>query len=422
VNETYNVVGNGNEYGLVIGESTFGGVEVLASQPGAIIDYGSLIYITLQRAKTARSAIQTMAELMGAFCHVINELVVSTITRGNHHWPLLCNVFAFNFTDAACHFLVHYYLDTYGYASSGESISIADASGEVWIMEVIGRGPSYGKRGAVWVARKIPDGMVTAHANQARITTFSRDDPVNCLFAPDVVEVAVHYGLYPEHANPLEFSFSDVYDPVTFSGARFSEARVWSIFSKIADSEGSFQIKYQDYAAGRDLQNRMPLFITPYKKLSVFDVMNLMNSHYEGTELDATMDVGAGIFADVHRPRPLTWEFQGKNYFNERTVATERTGWNFVAQIRPQMPRELATVLWFAVDDSSTSPRVPVYASSTQVAYPYAGKGTQDGVPFEAFKFDMRKAFWGEYVLQLSFTSSSCLSIIQNKIERHYSF
>jgi dipeptidase len=348
VNQTFNVVGNGNERGLVIGESTFGGVQELVHQPGAVIDYGSLIYLTLQRATTAKEAIHTMADLM----------------------------------------------DTYGYYSQGESISIADATGQVWIMEVIGRGDTYGKKGAVWVAQQLPDGYMTAHANQARITTFRRDDPEHSLFAPDVVDVAVHYGLYGAEQDPLDFSFSDVYDPVGFTTARFSEARVWSIFSQVADEDGSFQVKYQDYASGRDLKERMPLFIKPYKKLSAFDVMNLMNSHYEGTELDSSRDVGAGTFETPHRPRPLTWEYQGKTYHNERNVATERTGWNFVAQIRPFLPRELAVLIWFAVDDSSTSPRVPIYASSTAIAEPYAGKGTQDGVPGPMLKFNMKKAFW----------------------------
>lgn len=297
----------------------------------------------------------------------------------------------------------------------GESISIADASGEVWIMEIIGRGPTYGRGGAVWVARRVPDGMVTAHANQARITTFPRDDPENCLFARDVVDVAVHYGLYsrsspeafhtrreaPNANDSADFSFSDVYDPVGFSGARFSEGRVWSMLSKVADEDGSFELEYQDYAAGRNLEKRMPLFVKPYKKLSLVDVMDLMNSHYEGTELDATVDVGGGIFGSPHRPRPLTWEYQGRQYFNERTLATERTGWNFVAQIRPGMPTELAALIWFAVDDSSTSPRVPVYASSTKVAEPYAGKGTQDGVPGPMLKLDMTKAFWGGFDVQM---------------------
>jgi dipeptidase len=329
VNQTFNVIGNGNERGLVIGESTFGGVEQLSKQSGAIVDYGSMIYLTLQRASTAREAIQTMSDLM----------------------------------------------DTYGYYSEGESISIADSTtGEVWIMEVIGRGDSYGKKGAVWVAQKVPDGMITAHANQARITTFPRDDPDNCLYASDVVQVAMHYGLYPSDKDPLEFSFSDVFDPVGFTNARFSEARVWSILSQAADEDGSFQLKYQDYASGRDLKSRMPLFIEPYKKLSAFDVMNLMNSHYEGTELDGTLDTGGGVFGDPHRPRPLTWEYEGKTYFNERTVAIERTGWNFVAQLRPSMPRELSVLIWFASDDTSTAPRVPVYACSTTVADPYSGK------------------------------------------------
>jgi hypothetical protein len=218
-----------------------------------------------------------------------------------------------------------------------------------------------------------------------------------------VVDVALHYGLYPKQEEYPGFSFSDVYDPVTFGSARFSEARVWSIFSQIADSDGSFQIEFQDYVTGRNLKKRMPLFVEPYKKLSVSDVMDLMNSHYEGTELDATVDVGGGIFGDVHRPRPLVWEYQEKKYFNERTIATQQTGWNFVAQIRSNMPHELAALIWFAVDDSSTSPRVPVYASSTMVAPPYAGKGTQDGVPGPMLKLDMKKAFWGKF---LSFVRS----------------
>eukprot|EP00934_Nitzschia_sp_Nitz4_P004232 Nitzschia sp. Nitz4//scaffold9_size221794//2765//4634//NITZ4_001310-RA/size221794-processed-gene-0.299-mRNA-1//-1//CDS//3329560893//4222//frame0 len=347
-NQTFNVVGNGNEMGLVIGESTFGGLDVLSKQNGAIIDYGSMIYLALQRSKTARGAIYTMANLM----------------------------------------------DTYGYFSEGESISIADSSGEVWIMEVIGCGDTYTRKGAVWVAQKVPDGYITAHANQARITTFPRDDPENCIYSPDVVEVAIHYGLYPADKDPLDFSFSDTYDPVSFTTARFSEARVWSILSQVADDTGDFQVQFQDYAAGRNLTTRMPLFVKPYKKLSSLDVMNMMNSHYEGTELDGTKDVGGGVFGDPHRPRPLTWDFAGKTYFNERTVAIERTGWNFVAQIRPDMPLELAVLIWFGCDDSSTAPRVPVYASSTRVADPYAGKGTQDGAPAPMMKLDMTKAFW----------------------------
>ena len=264
VNATFNVVGNANEHGLVIGESTFGGVEVLDGHKqhevlGAVLDYGSLIYITLQRAKTAVEAIHTMDAL----------------------------------------------LNKYGYVSEGESFSISDPSGAVWMMELISRGDTYGKLGAVWVAQKIPDGHVGAHANQARTTTFPRNDPEHCLYAEDVVDVAVHYGLYPATADPKDFSFSDTYDPVTFLTARMGEARVWSIFSQIADADGTFGKQYQEYALGTNLQTRMPLFIKPHAKLSLRDVIHLMNSHFEGTVMDPTQDSGAGIFASPYRSRPL---------------------------------------------------------------------------------------------------------------------
>ena len=379
--ETYNVVGNSNEHGLVIGESTFGGVSILAwNQTGAVMDYGSLIYITLQRCKTAQEAIHTMVELM----------------------------------------------DTHGYASGGESFSIADRSGDVWMMEVIGRGNEASKKGAVWVAVKIPNGAVAAHANHARITTFPRDDPENCLFAPDVVDIAVQYGLYPADADPLDFSFSDTYDPLDFLGARQGEARVWSIFAQIADTTGDFARQYQPYALGEDLSHRMPLYITPAQKLSARDVMHLMTSHYEGTPMDSSVDVGAGLFASPYRPRPLVWDYKTKDgtsikYHNERSIATAKTGWSFVAEIRPWMlPAPLAVVSWYALDDSSTAPRVPIYGSGRKIAPPYHGQGTQDGVSkFNALAltiiseisefvadtiafvsatpilhFDLKKAFW----------------------------
>lgn len=349
VNHTYNVVGNANEHGLIIGESTFGGVPVLAwNQTGALIDYGSLIYITLQRAKTVREAIHVMVDLM----------------------------------------------DTYGYASGGESLSLADRSGQVWMMEMIGRGSEYGRKGSVWVAVKIPDGMVASHANQARITTFPRDDPKNCLYADDVVDVAVHYGLYPATADPHDFSFSDVYHPVDFIGARQGEARVWSVYSKIADSSGTFAAKHLQYALGMDTSHRMPLYIKPYQKLSVSDVTHLMASHYEDTEMDSSIDVGSGLFESPYRPRPLVWTYENNKYHNERSIATPKTGWSFVGQIRPSFPAKLSALLWFAVDDSSTAPRVPVYASSTKIAEPYAGKGSQDGVVTPLLDFSLDKAFW----------------------------
>jgi dipeptidase len=354
--ETYNVVGNSNEHGLVIGESTFGGVAVLAwNQTSAIIDYGSLIYITLQRSKTVLEAIHTMVDLM----------------------------------------------DTYGYVSGGESFSLSDHSGDVWMMEVIGRGNDYDpdetgnpKKGAVWVALNIPNGSVAAHANQARITQFHRDDPEHCVYADDVIDVAVHYGLYSADADPADFSFSDVYHPVDFISARQGEARVWSIFSQIADDDGSFEREYQKYALGEDLEHRMPLYITPTRKLSAQDVMHLMTSHYEGTPMDSSVDVGAGLFGSPYRPRPLVWEYGDNKYHNERSIATPKTGWSFIAQIRPWMPPPLAAVMWYAMDDSSTAPRLPVYGCSRTISPPFAGQGSQDGIVTPVLQFSLEKAFF----------------------------
>lgn len=346
---TYNVVGNTNEYGLVIGETTFGGVGVLAwNQTDAIMDYGSLIYIALQRCKTVRDAITTMTTLM----------------------------------------------DTYGYASGGESFSLTDTTGEVWMMEVISTGMTYGRKGAVWVAQKIPDGMVCAHANQARITTFVRNDPNTVRYAPDVVDVAIHYGLFPPDADPLSFSFSDVYDPLSFIEARQGEARVWSIFSQLADDDGTFQQQYLPYALGQSLTHRMPLYIKPYKKVSLLDIIQYMSSHYEDTPLDSSVDVGAGLFESPYRPRPLEWTYNNKLYHNERNVATAKTGWNFIGQVRTWMPPQLSSILWFACDDSSTAPRVPVYGSTRRLSPAYYGRGPQDGVVQPLLQFDMSKAFW----------------------------
>lgn len=375
VEQTYNVVGNGNEYGLVIGETTFGGVPLLAwNQTGAILDYGSLIYITLQRAQTAREAMAVMATL----------------------------------------------LDTHGYYSGGESFSIADSiTGEVWMMEVISRGNDYGKKGAVWVAVRIPDGTVAAHANHARITQFPRDDPDNCWYADDVVDVAVFYGLYPADADPLDFSFSDVYDPLSFLSVRQGEARVWSMFSQIADADGTFARKYQPYALGEDLSERMPLYVVPYRKLNLPDVTHLLSNHYEGTVLDSSVDVGAGLFASPYRPRPLEWEYDGAHYHNERSVATPKTGWNFIAQLRPWMPPPLAVVLWFACDDSSTAPRTPVYTSSTRVSSAYYGRGPQDGVVSPIMTFDWTKAFWVQNQVSnwVYFRYADAYPVLQEKLK-----
>lgn len=279
--------------------------------------------------------------------------------------------------------------DTYGYASSGESFSIADGK-EVWIMEVIGRGGE-GKIGFVWVAVRVPDGMVAAHANQARIQTFPKDDPDNSMYADDVVDLARGLGLYD--GNDEEFSFSDTYDPVTFEGARLCDARVWSIFSLIT-ADDNFEDHYADYATGKNLSNRMPLWIKPAQKLALKDVTSLMRDHYEDSVLDLSNDVGAEDAEAPYRTHPLVWEYEGDTYVNERTVATQQTGWNFVAQQRHWMPPELSSILWFAVDDSGTAPRYPVYGSSRAVSDAFFGVGPQDGVPSPILDFDLSKAFW----------------------------
>ena len=344
---TYNVVGNTNEYGLTIAETTFGGIDV-GVQDGAVLDYGSLIYITLQRSKTVREAINTMSTLM----------------------------------------------QDYGYASEGESFSLADPT-EVWIMEVIGKG-SHGK-GAVWVAKKIPNGMIAAHSNQARITTFPRDTPQESLYSSDVVDFAKHilkvYKSAEDDPHDLRFSFSDVYNPVSFMSARASEARTWALFSMLGD-DPKFMETYKDYASGQNLMNRMPLYMKPRKLLSFEDVSFAMSNHFEDTPLEFDSDVGAGVYNTPYRARPLTWKYKGKTYLNERAIATQQTGWSFIAEIKSNFPRDCSSILWFSVDDSSTSPRFPVYSCSTRVSDAYGGLGTQDGVAAPLLHFDLGKAFW----------------------------
>lgn len=341
--KTYNVVGNMNEYQLVIGETTYGGVACLQECEG-IIDYGSLIYITLQRAKNAREAIKVMAELV----------------------------------------------EEYGYASEGESFSIADPD-EVWIMEMIGKGkPHYdtikGKpvlnknwnNGAVWVARRIPDGYVCAHANQARITTFPMekasknsissknlkrifDKDIDVVYAEDVVDFARMKGLY--NGTNENFSFSDTYNPLNFSGARACEARVYAFFNRVA----SGMQKYEQYAMGYDLKNRMPLWIKPDNKLSVHDMMNLMRDHYEGTPMDMTKDVGAGPFRCPYRWRPMSFNVDGKEYVHERATSTQQTGFSFVAQCRGNLPRKVGGILWFGVDDTYSTVYCPMFCGITEI-------------------------------------------------------
>ncbi|MDI6779926.1 MAG: C69 family dipeptidase [Bacteroidota bacterium] len=313
--ETYNVVGNMNEYQLSIGETTYGGLGELRNTKG-IIDYGSLIYIALQRAKTAREAIKIMTDLVAE----------------------------------------------YGYYSEGESFSIADPN-EVWIMELIGKGE--GNKGALWVAVRIPDGYISAHANQARITTFPLNDPNNCLYAPDVISFAREKGYF--NGKDSEFSFSDVYAPLDFGAIRFCEARVWSIFRRVNSS----MEKYISYIKCENLE-RMPLYIKPDKKISVHDAMRLMRDHYEGTELDMTKGMAAGPYSMPYRWRPLTYEFEGQKYFNERPISTPQTGFSFIAQSRSWLPNEIGGVFWFGVDDTYMTVYMPMYASITKTPYNFS--------------------------------------------------
>lgn len=356
--QTFNVVGNMNEHQLAIAETTFGGRSELHHQEGAIIDYGSLIYITLQRAKTAREAIAVMTDLVAK----------------------------------------------YGYASEGESFSISDPN-EVWIMEMIGKGE--GEKGAVWVARMVPDGYVCAHANQARITTFplegrtsiSSDNmkklynpDVTTVYSKDVISFAKQKGFYPQDGKNADFSFSDSYAPVDFSGARACEIRVWAFFNAI----NSDMAQYWEYAKGtgikRDAQgyatNRMPLWVKPNRKVDVLEVMDFMRDHLEGTELDMSKDPGAGPYECPYRWRPMTFEVDGKKYVHERATATQQTGFTFVSQSRSWLPDAIGGILWFGVDDAASTVYFPMYTCSTKVPYAFAvGNGSM-------MEFTNKAAFW----------------------------
>lgn len=316
VAHTYSVIGNMNEHQLLIGETTWGGrLELM--DPDAVIDYGSMEYIALQRAKTAREAIKIMTGLVAE----------------------------------------------YGYASEGESISIADTK-EVWILDIIGKGK--GNKGAVWVARRIPDGAVSAHANQARITTFPLDDPENCIYSEDVISFAKEKGFYK--GADKDFSFADAYNPLDFSGLRACEARVWSVFRKLDPKMD----EYVDYAMGHNPKHRMPLWIFPDHKLDVAEVAELMRDHYEGTPMDMTTDIGAGGNALPYRWRPMQFEVDGKSYVNERAIATQQTGWWFVGECRGNLPDPIGGVFWFGTDDTATSPLTPFYCCTNRIPKAYS--------------------------------------------------
>lgn len=330
---TYNVIGNINEYQVSIGETTFGGREELVDTTG-ILDYGSLIYIALQRSKTAREAIKVM----------------TTLT------------------------------DKYGYCSGGETFTICDPN-EAWIMEMIGKGP--GRKGTVWVAVRIPDDAICAHANQSRIRTFNQKDKKNVMFSKDCITFAREKGWFS--GKDADFSFCEAYAYPDFSGRRFCEARVWSFFNHFStDME-----RYLPYAEGKVKDAEpMPLWIKPNRKVCVQDIQECMRDHYEGTPFSLDKDPGQGVWNMPYRPTPLTYKVDGKEYFNERPTSTQQTAFSYVAQLRSWLPRQIGGVLWFGNDDGNMVAYTPIYCGNTSQPECYNTKGA------DAVTFSMKNAFW----------------------------
>jgi dipeptidase len=357
---TYQVVGYLNENQVGLGETTFGGREELMD-PTGIVDYGSLMFIALERSKTAREAIQVMAELVEA----------------------------------------------YGYGSDGESFSISDPN-EVWYMEIMPKGytPVTTKtgdtinadRGAVWVAIRIPDGYISGHANAARITTFPLrngktsitdkdwkklyNPQVEVIYKHDVIDFARRKGYFS--GKDKDFDFSAAYAPVDFSAARICDLRVWTMFNKVCDGMD----EYWDYVTGKDLSHRMPLYVKPNRKISLSDMMAFQRDHFQGTELDKTMDPGAGPFGSPYRCNPLYWNYDGKPYFNERSIEVFQTGFSFIAQCRSWLPNPIGGIIWFGVDDTNSTVYTPFYCSITEVPIEYrVGNG-------DMLTYSDNAAFW----------------------------
>ena len=332
--QTYSVIGNINEWQVTIAETTYGGREEMADSTG-IMDYGSLIYVALQRSKTAREAIKVMTTLA----------------------------------------------NTYGYNSEGETFTICDPN-EAWIMEMMGKGA--GSKGAVWVALRIPDDAVCAHANQSRIGKFNMKDKKNVMYAKDVVSFARSKGWF--QGKDADFSWKMAYAKPDFSGRRFCDARAWSMLNHFYD-----MTPYLDWALGKnpDAQD-MPLWVVPNKKVSVKDVENVMRDHYEGTPLSVAdgSDIGGGIWEMPYRPTPLMYKVDGKQYFNERPVSTQQSGFVFVSQMRSWLPREIGGVFWFANDDANMAAFTPVYCSMTERPECYNTPGA------DALHFSKKNAYW----------------------------
>lgn len=330
--KTYNVIGNINEYQVTIGETTFGGREEMVDTTG-ILDYGSLIYIALQRSKTAREAISVMTRLV----------------------------------------------ETYGFCSEGETFTICDPN-EAWIMEMMGKGP--GSKGVVWVAVRIPDDAICAHANQSRIRTFDQKDKKNVMFSKDCIKFARSKGWFT--GKDKDFSFCDVYAAPTFSGRRACEARVWSFFNRFGDMD-----KYLPYVEGKVKDAEpMPLWIVPNKKVSLQDLEASMRDHYEGTPFDLGNDLGQGVWEMPYRPTPLSFKVDGKAYFNERPVSTQQTAFSYVSQMRSWLPRQIGGVLWFGNDDGNMVAYTPIYCGNTVQPECYNTPGA------DAVTFSDKNAFW----------------------------
>ena len=330
--QTYNVIGNINEFQVTIAETTFGGRPELSDSTG-ILDYGSLIYIGLQRSRTAREAIKVMTDLV----------------------------------------------QEYGYYSSGESFTIADPN-EIWIMEMIGKGP--GVRGAVWVAVRIPDDCISAHANQARIHQFNLNDKENCVYSPDVISFAREKG-YFSGVNK-DFSFANAYAPLDFGARRYCEARVWSFYNMFT-KDGD---KYLPYILG-ETDTPMPLYVKADRKISVQEIQHAMRDHYEGTPLDISNDFGAGPYKTPYRLSPLSFKVNDVEYFNERPISTQQSGFVFVSQMRSYLPDAVGGVLWFGTDDANMTVFTPVYCCATKAPVCYT---RVDGADYNTFSWN--SSFW----------------------------
>ena len=332
---TYNVVGQMNEHQVSICETTFGGREELADSTG-LIDYGSLIYIGLERSRTAREAIQVMTDLVAR----------------------------------------------YGYYSEGETFTIADKN-EAWVMEMVGKGP--GSKGAVWVAMRIPDDCISAHANQSRITRFDMKDKKSVMYAKDVVKFAREKGYYKGQKDE-DFSFRDAFNPLEFGGIRYCDARAWSFLRKHVDGMD----QYLPYIQAENNDLVMPFYFRPNHPVSVQDVKDGMRDHYEGTPLDMQQDLGAGPYNMPYRPSPLSFEVDGKKYYTERPISTQQTGFSFVGQMRASLPDCVGGVIWWTNDDANMTAYTPIYCSVTSVPQCYQRiKGQQDELTFS-----WESAYW----------------------------